>query len=271
MLSIRRSTSSIGNDFFGFFAMTDPFNGPKMKIGYANDRIRDLDLVIKQFLSEHPYARMIENDSEAGLDRHKVKFRARLPARVSFDVSDICHQIRSVLDQIGWATSRLIHAKGNCTYFPFARSEGELQNVIARRCKHLPPDIVTLFRSFRPYKGGDDLLWSVNEAANSDKHRIVRPCAAGGDAMCIITMPIADIVNYKECTWDWENDEIYLFDAKAGSKPDYELRIKTDVVFGDVGTLQKLPVVPTLVELVRKVDAIGAATEAECRRLGLIP
>jgi len=40
-------------------------------------------------------------------------------------------------------------------------------------CKDLPPEIITLFRGFKPYKGGNDLLWALNQIVRANKHAVL--------------------------------------------------------------------------------------------------
>jgi hypothetical protein len=79
---------------------------------------------------------------------------------------EIIEALRSALDQAG-AACAVLTGKTNPkkSYFPFADSGPELTKVIKGRCKDLPGEIISLFRSFQPYQGGNDPLWAMNKIA----------------------------------------------------------------------------------------------------------
>ena len=46
-------------------------------------------------------------------------------------------------------------------HFPFADRHYELERVIKGRCKNVPPEIIHLIQTFKPYRNGNDLLWAL--------------------------------------------------------------------------------------------------------------
>jgi hypothetical protein len=86
--------------------------------------------------------------------------------------------MRDVLDLAGYG---LAVASGAVdpqhTNFPFAPNAVKFEEQVRGRCKDLPDDIVMLFRSLKPYKGGNDLLWALNCMAVTDKHKLLIPIA----------------------------------------------------------------------------------------------
>ena len=43
----------------------------------------------------------------------------------------------------------------------------------------MPPEILALFRAFKPYKGGNDALWALNKLCNAKKHCALIPFDIG--------------------------------------------------------------------------------------------
>jgi hypothetical protein len=215
---------------------------------------------------------MHEADVQRGIDVHKLKVTKSIPALLSRDVARVASDLRSALDQTGYATAR---ANGNTrlkyTYFPFAASAPQIDSVIRGRCKDLPKDIVALFRSFKAYRGGDDLLWSVNEIANGVKHRFIVPVGHGIGPTIIDHFKAEQLVEMKmPPQWDSVHDEIVFCTVKHGSYVNYDINLGFYVAFGDVEGVRGMHVIPILKTMSDKVAGIIDATEAEARRIGLI-
>src|SRR5262245_61209963 len=151
------------------------FRSPKQRLARAQEKIAELNAAIETFVKSEPYARVVEINPASGFQFHKIKMTKPLPDLLTDLTMEIIEALRSALDQAGFACARL-DGKPNAksAYFPMADTGPDLANVIKGRCKDLPPDIVTLFRSFMPYKGGNDPLWAMNKIANT-KHTALVP------------------------------------------------------------------------------------------------
>jgi hypothetical protein len=151
--------------------LADSFASPKRRIARAKRHITDLNRRIGKFFIKCPYTKVVERDTDGSTDLHKIRLLKPLPESMGDLASSIIEDLRSALDQAAFATA---HAAGRTAaksaYFPISDNAFELENVIKGRCKDIPQDIVTLFRSFNPYKGGNDLVWTVNRLCNA------RPC-----------------------------------------------------------------------------------------------
>lgn len=252
--------------------MGDPLESPKLCLSYARDDIQDLDNKFEAFFMSNPYTKVIEHDLKAGMDVHKVKLTKQLPARISHLANRIAVEMRSALDQCGYAIAK---ASGNTrlkgTYFPFARTASELDDVVSRRCKDLPPEISAFFRSFNAHKGGDDLLWSLNELANCHKHRFIMPVAHGNVGTHFKNLSVRGSFAIPNQAWNTEKNEIEIFRASHGSETKYDIDLAFYVAFGDIGAVKGAPVLTVLLDLANRVQEIIGATETEARRIGLVP
>ena len=80
---------------------------------------------------------------------------------------------------------------------------------LAGGCKDLPVEIRALFAAFKPYKGGNNALWAMNELCNIPKHQMLNPLAMGGGVgvggQASVRTPIQLGVR-----WDREKNEITL-------------------------------------------------------------
>ena len=119
--------------------MTDPFVSSKLTLARAEHHIRDLERQIEPFINKEFWSYVVEKDTDGITNIHKVRFYRRLPPEVLCILFDAANNLRAALDQAGYAASVLSgKVEPKRTYFPFADSEFELANVVARRSKDLP-------------------------------------------------------------------------------------------------------------------------------------
>ena len=252
--------------------MTDIFNSPKRRIARAKKHFNDLVVEVDTFVKSNPCANVVDDDGTNCT--HKFKLVKPLPNDLSDLAVDCTDSLRSALDQVGYASAVSAGcADPKSTYFPFAGSLAELDNVIARRCRDLPPDIVTLFRGFQPYKGGDDLLWAMNRVRVANQHKILTGTALANQSFNMLigemTMGAGGFIGPGR--WNNAKQEIVYAISKSGTKFDYKGQFSFFITFWEVEILAGQEVLTVLHALIGKVEGIVGATEAECRRVGLIP
>lgn len=162
--------------------MTALFYSSRRRLARAEEHISDLEGKVNAFVAEKPWASVVESDADGFLHVHKFKSTKGLPEGLANIAADAIENLRSALDNAGYTialAAGIYKAAGRMepkySNFPFAKSHGELKNSIKGRCRDLPPDIVSLIHSFQPYQGGNDLLWSLNELCNANKHRLLVP------------------------------------------------------------------------------------------------
>jgi hypothetical protein len=252
--------------------VTDPFSSARLLIRGAYEDIDRLDAAFDAFFKSEPYAKVVETDPHGAVDFHKVKMTKKLPALLSRDVARVGNELRSALDQAGYAMAAASgKARLKYTYFPFGASTAHLEDVIRGRCKDLPKEIATLFRSFNPYRGGDDLLWAINEIANGIKHRFIVPVGQGVGKAILEHFRADQLIHGAfPPLWDSANDEMVFCVVRHGSDVSYDYNLGFFVAFGNIDVVRGMHVTPTLKSMAAKVDSIIAATEIEARRIGLI-
>lgn len=241
-----------------------------MRIARAKEHIRNLDGRVKHFFNAKPYARVTERDGESLKDVHKVKLTKTFPAGITSISAEAIEGLRSALDQAAFATAVLSGIKhSKSAYFPIASSATELDKVIKGRCKDIPPDVVSLFRSFNPYKGGNDLIWALNSACNTSKHGIVVPVGMATNGMHINHLSISGGGTIHAPMWDSSKNEIVFATTEQDTKIEYDLGFSFFVAFGEVDGIGGQPAVPVLNAIASEVDRIVLAIEMEAKRIGL--
>jgi hypothetical protein len=252
-------------------ASHDLFQSPKARLKRANEHIVRLHKSIEGFFKRAPYRRAIELDTDGVTRLHKFKFTKTLPESCAHSAAEALEALRSALDQTGYAaavTSGKVTPKR--TQFPIGDDPDGLENLIKRNvCKDLPDEILTLFRSFKPYKGGNDAIWALNKLSNT-KHTSLVPVAVASDTMLIHQASMGGHVAILAPVFDREKNEIVFARAGPGSKFDYKMEFSFLVALGDIDFVARYQAIAVLRTMAGEVKRILFATEAECRKLGFI-
>jgi hypothetical protein len=255
--------------------MADVFQSCRLTLLRAQHHIDDLNAKIIEFVSSQPWSMAVEPNLQARENVVKVKFARRLSTDLPCILFDAANNLRAALDQAGYASAV---ASGNAslkrTNFPFGDTLADLDNHIDRRkgCRDLPPEITALFRVFRPYKGGNDALWALNKLCNAQKHCDLIPFTLGDVRIYDAdgSNVIQGAIGLHNPLWDPSKYEIMLDRIPANeSTPDYKAHVTLNVAIQCAAIERGKPAIAVLGEMMRIVDGILAATEAECRRIGL--
>jgi hypothetical protein len=252
----------------------DPFQHPRRRLERANNRILRLEEIINDFLKKAQYARCVEMDADGVIEIHSLRIAGRLPSLCEDIAAEALLALRSCLDQAGYASAI---AEGKLapehTYFPIAHrgSPGSLDNLVKGNCKNLPKEIQALFRGFNAYPGGNDVLCALNEMRNA-VHTVFAPTVIfiGGRRIHIPAGSTADWRIIDPPRWDSDKNEIVFLRTPQGTELDYNAQFSLLVAFDEVESVAGVPAVEVLRTIYDEVADILAATQAECRRIGLI-
>jgi hypothetical protein len=201
----------------------------------------------------------------------KAKLTQPFPEALGVIVGDAANNLRAALDHavygVAIGSGRVNNPRE--AYFPFSRTAVEFESNMKGRCKHVPHEIYPLFRTLKPYRGGNTLLWALNELCVLDKHKTVTPIGGGSlrnKAHVSSTsggfwkMPVIH-------TWDRAKNEMILLTARADAKIHHELDFTFFVAFDEIPTIEGRPLDGVLNEMVGEVESVLWAIETETRRL----
>jgi len=251
--------------------MPDPFSSSKRRIARAKTHIDELKRKSNQFLKDNPCSRVIERDSDSLYEVHKIKFSA-IPNIIEDIAIDAISNLRPALDHAGYGIA-IAAGKRNprSAYFPISSSETELEDVIARNCKDIPVEIVSLFRTFKPHAGGNDLIWALNKTNNSNKHRLLVPFfqfprdmnfrmrGTGGSG-----------VHIPPIVYDRAKNEIVFAVIATDTQLEYNLNGTYCIAFDGIAPIEGYSATDILNAMASEVEGIVLAIEAEARRIGLV-
>jgi hypothetical protein len=251
--------------------MSDPFDSSHQKLARADKHFVELQREITVFNNLQPYERVVEaHPDKPGHTVEKIRMTQPIPAGIADNAADIAISLRSALDNAGYtiAVAAGVKVPKRCA-FPFAGCVAKMPSALGR-CKDIPEKIHSLFCGFQPYKGGNDLLWALNELANTDKHKMVIPV---GQALArhgvnvrgtgFFSMPDPHV-------WDRAKNEMKLIELGLGATYQYDFQFRFFIAFHDIEIIDGQSIVRILHDMGGIVERVLVGIEAESRRLGIV-
>jgi hypothetical protein len=240
--------------------MPDPFESSRRKLAWAKKNLAKLNRRIDKFLRQKDLHTVFTEPDPHNPQHtiHKMRLVKQIPDGLSELTGNIVDDLRSALDhalfgiaRIGKPTSGPLNA-----YFPFAGDIAHFENNLRGRCKDVPVELWPILRSYEPYKGGNELLWALNEVCGANKHGLLLPIGtASVTARTVIegtgfwSMPAAPV-------WDWTKQEMELFTAGPQPKLHANIRVGFYIAFGEIDSVAGKPAIPVLDDFVRMVETI---------------
>jgi hypothetical protein len=257
----------------GSLIMADLFESPKSLLRRANHHIDDLERQVRAFGDDNEWTYVTEKDTDGVTNIHKLKFAKTLFEHMPNTVFDAANNGRSVLDQTAYIVAQQAGTENpKSAKFPFGPTEADMINNARGGCKDVPSEIVSLFISFKPYKGGNNAIWGLNELANTPKHKLLYPITMGS-GLSVRNVVLQNVLNPMTLrpTWDREKYELILLRVPPGTQVQYNVDLKLAIALDDVDeVLRGQRPVGLLRTMTAEVERVLMATEAECRRIGLI-
>jgi len=257
--------------------MADIFDSPKRMLRWSKQHIDKLEREIISFSHEKPWSIVSERGADGTTDVFKVVFNRQLSDDLPHIVFDAANNMRTVLDQTAFAVA--VQYTGNkspkSAKFPFGPTETDMLNNERGGCKDLPQEVRSLFKSFKPYKGGNNALWALNELANTSKHKMLYPIGLGGGVTTfrpngLMVLPGVPL-EIQPPQWNREKHELIFARIGADAQFRGDFDVTFTVAFDEVDEVIRgqNPVV-VLGVMVREVQEVLDLTEVMCRAVGLV-
>jgi hypothetical protein len=254
----------------------DPLYSAKLRIERAEEHLNDLEAKIHEFFLENPHSRVTEPDSDGIHEIHKFRFTKGFPFRWRILATEIIEHLRASLDHATWATAYLSTKNADLEFgvFPFSKDSTHFDNRMRGVSKDVPAEIQTLLRTFQPYKGGNDLLFILNDLCNLSKHALVAFVAgatAHFEVSGVASPELAHGVQfYDPPEWDRAKNEVKFARTRLGTKLEHQLKLGVYVALEYREITSTEPATAVFDAMLREVQRIVLAIEAESRRIGLI-
>jgi hypothetical protein len=248
----------------------NPFNSPRRRLARAKQHVNRLEKRIRTFLDRKPYKPVADTDA-TGTTTHAIKFNRNFPDSWGDAAVEALEALRSALDQTGYAAAVLGGvANPKYAYFPIADTMTDLDALTKGRCKDIPATVSAIFRAFDAYEGGNYTLWALNKLCNANKHRLLVPIGgiAGGGTL----FPGGFLKNASVFAprWNSAKNQIEFAKTYVGGELKLDGRFTFNVAFDEFNGVRRVNAIGILDAMAREVDRVIVATEAECRRLGLL-
>jgi hypothetical protein len=254
---------------------SDPFYSPKRTLARARHHVRDFESKLATFATGKDWTYVGKSDPQGRTAKiHKIKFDRDFFEEISCIAFDAANNLRSVLDQTAYTVAVLSGAKKPFdARFPMARNAAGLKAAVNGRCVELPPEIRSLFSAFKPYPGGNYCLPALNTLCNTQKHAALIPFR---DDELALTYSIGGMELFLGYRWDPENYELHIHSPVGvvikPTKREDQGKFAFNIAFDHTGPGIKGNEPSALLNgMMGEVERVLMATEAECRRIGLLP
>jgi hypothetical protein len=151
-----------------------PFTGAHSKLARARKHLDELRAAIAAFFAAQPYEVLHEEEISTGDLIYKLRICHEVPGDWSLIVGDVLHNLRSALDHLAW---RLVELNNNTPsrhiQFVICANQAAFQRAAPNNLRGVSQTAMTFIENLHPYRGGDDLLWQLNELNSIDKHRLL--------------------------------------------------------------------------------------------------
>jgi hypothetical protein len=151
-----------------------PLESAWHKTERAKKHILDLQRALQAFLDTRPYEVVREHKADTGEYIYRVARIAPTPPDIMLIAGDAIHNLRSALDYTVWEVAE-IHSRTHPKLggYPIFKDLQTYETEKARRIEGVDPISEKLIDGTKPYKGGNDLFWTLHELDNIDKHRVL--------------------------------------------------------------------------------------------------
>lgn len=153
------------------------FHASRLKIERADQHIQSLHDRTIQFAS-NCYRLVINQDPQTGNDILEFSLTESLPEDFALIIGDALHNFKSALDlAINEVIFSKLGAYDDFARFPFRSTRSELESAIkgSKITKASPEVADFIVNVIEPYRGGNDVLYSLHQLNILDKHRLLLP------------------------------------------------------------------------------------------------
>ncbi len=257
--------------------MADLFHSAKLRLSRGQEHIVDLDKRIRSFLQEKPYT-IIRDPNLHGvqeLEKVTIKFTKPIPDIFAAVAADAVDNLRSALDNAWYAIAVASEAISDTdeASFPIFNNVAGLNRFDNGWSDRFPKEILTLLRSFQPYKGENGFIWTLNRICVKNKHRVVAPIHIISSLSAYHSTPFGETkekrlhFNGRE---DTTNNEIVFTVLKSDARIEYNIDFAFHVNFDEITLAYGHPMIDILNTFAGIVQHIVETLERTARVLGYI-
>lgn len=230
----------------------------RSKIDRANRHIDDLATACKTFVDAKPFEFGRDTDPKTGYYHFKLTDIKAPPREIALIAGDAIHNFRSALDHLA---CELVIANGQTptrqTSFPIFDSAKKYQSLHGNRVRGMSPGAVRAIDAAKPYKGGNEALYTLHELDIADKHHaLLTTLVAVGEAAIEVKTTLQ---NFKAPPFALPNFQTPLNDGDVffvcAPGVENQTRIDFEVALCEPEIIKGRPIVRALRHLAKEVDS----------------
>jgi hypothetical protein len=237
-------------------------------IEFAIRRIDELKSEVSIFSKLNPFIEFVEHDANTGEQIFKVKLTKPMPHLLSAIAIEAIGHLRAALDQAGHSVALAAGKNGRKGHFPFGSTLDEALSCKNFKCKDIPQDIFDVMISYKPFKGGNDLLWGLNKLSNLYKHEIVVPLITFSSGLTVVKGSMSGPATLG-LKWDQAKNEWEVARVGKGGKLDMKFEYTFCVAIGNIEIVHGRPATDFLENLAIEIPLILTAIETEAKRINI--
>jgi hypothetical protein len=175
-------------------------------------------------------------------------------------VGNVCTQLMAALDRPFTQSTNIESSqrKRKRIGFPISDHVDHWDKVAEKKCNGVPKALIEHARAFRPWKGGNEIIWAIKEISNFNKHVSIWPLVIEPLGVTFRNLEISSGLEVIPAPrWDPENKAIDLFyvsdDAQLSVS---KIEIMGCVGFGNGVVFPGRAVEPILVNMIDEVERL---------------
>lgn len=257
-----------------------------LKIERAKEHVADLERQLGAFLGSNPYKVGAKHDPQTRELIYYVASVDQTPDSLSVIAGDAIQNLASGLDHLAY---QLVCSdtgdnppNPRWIYFPIQDDATKYEAKKNGKMQGAAKETFDAIDSLRPYKGGNDLLWSLYQLNTIEKHRLlltVGSQAAGVNLGQLMAGTVGDAFP-PEAVAAFESMNVFLNPADKGfplkegfelyigavdENPNPKQQFRFTVAFAEPGVSEGKPLIETLHQLITLVEGIVTALTPRLR------
>ena len=148
----------------------DVLGDAELRLEWSERHIQAYEREIQSFHARESYS-IVRGVDPVNPNIVRVTDPPAIPAQLNLIASDAVHSMRVSLDYIACCLALLNNRSMSSVSFPIASSLDDFNDSAPSKIKKLSAAGKQFIADNKPYKGGNDNLWAINEINKTDKHR----------------------------------------------------------------------------------------------------
>lgn len=248
------------------------FESARVLIDAGTEAIDSFATNCSLFLQDSRYEIVRSKEAVTGDILLSYRFQNKMPPRLREAAGSIVVNFRNALDHaVCDAAVILGRSNKKGLHFPFCRLPDGINRRIKDACGGVRAELVQILRDTRPYQGGDDLLYLVNDLANRHKHQTLLDISLDPEGWILDGSKMSEMrgpISLGSLKWVQQRNELIFLRVGPGGSMGGDFDLYAKPAFRIVFREEAVKVAGDAAEVLRKlsqkvseiVDVIETAT-----------